>query len=37
LGLSLVKAFVEAHGGKATVTSQPGQGSLFTVTFPRKK
>jgi signal transduction histidine kinase len=37
LGLSMVKAFVEAHGGKATVTSQPGRGSLFTVTFPRKK
>jgi len=37
LGLSLVKAFVDAHGGTATVTSQPGQGSVFTVTFPRKK
>ena len=37
LGLSLVKAFVEAHGGTANVTSQPGQGSLFLVTFPRKK
>jgi signal transduction histidine kinase len=37
LGLSLVKAFVDAHGGKAIVTSQPGTGSLFTVTFPRKK
>ena len=37
LGLSLVKAFVDAHGGAATVSSQPGQGSLFTVTFPRKK
>ena len=37
LGLSLVKAFVEAHGGKATVSSQTGSGSLFTVTFPRKK
>ncbi len=37
LGLSLVKAFVEAHGGTATVTSQPGHGSVFTVTFPRKK
>jgi signal transduction histidine kinase len=36
LGLSLVKAFVDAHGGSATVTSQPGQGSVFTVTFPRK-
>lgn len=37
LGLSLVKAFVEAHGGAATVTSQSGHGSLFTVTFPRKR
>jgi len=37
LGLSMVKAFVEAHGGKATVTSQPGHGSVFTVTFPRKR
>jgi signal transduction histidine kinase len=36
-GLSLVKAFVEAHGGTATVTSNPGAGSLFTVTLPRKK
>lgn len=36
LGLSLVKAFVEAHGGKAMVSSDPGKGSLFTVTFPRK-
>jgi len=37
LGLSLVKAFVDAHGGSATVTSQPGEGSLFTVTLPHKK
>jgi signal transduction histidine kinase len=37
LGLSLVKAFVDAHGGTATVSSQPGSGSLFLVTFPRKK
>lgn len=37
LGLSLVKAFVDAHGGVATVTSQSGSGSVFTVTFPRKK
>jgi signal transduction histidine kinase len=37
LGLSMVKAFVEAHGGTATVTSEPDKGSLFTVTFPRNK
>jgi signal transduction histidine kinase len=36
LGLSLVRAFVEGHGGKAIVTSEPGHGSLFTVTFPNK-
>jgi len=37
LGLSLVKAFVDAHGGTATVSSEPGSGSVFTVTFPNKK
>jgi signal transduction histidine kinase len=37
LGLSLVKAFVDAHGGVASASSQPGGGSVFTVTFPRKK
>jgi signal transduction histidine kinase len=36
LGLSLVKAFVDAHRGTVTVTSQPGSGSLFLVTFPRR-
>jgi signal transduction histidine kinase len=35
LGLSLVKAVVEAHGGKATVSSKPDQGSEFTVFLPR--
>ena len=25
---------MEAHGGAATVTSEPGQGSEFTVTLP---
>jgi signal transduction histidine kinase len=34
LGLSLVKAIVEAHGGKAIVSSEPGQGSVFTVALP---
>jgi len=37
LGLSLVKAFVEAHGGTATVQSEPGHGSTFIITLPRTK
>src|SRR6266478_3824227 len=35
LGLSLVKAIVEAHGGKVTVSSIPDQGSEFTVRLPK--
>ena len=34
LGLSLVKAIVEAHGGRAAVESTPGRGSVFTVSLP---
>ncbi|MGA2555594.1 MAG: HAMP domain-containing sensor histidine kinase [Verrucomicrobiota bacterium] len=34
LGLSVVKAVIEAHGGKATVTSAVGRGSDFTVLLP---
>jgi heavy metal sensor kinase len=34
LGLSLVKAIVEAHQGRVSVDSRPGQGSTFTVRLP---
>jgi signal transduction histidine kinase len=34
LGLSLVKAVVEAHGGTVTVSSKVNEGSEFTVRLP---
>jgi signal transduction histidine kinase len=35
LGLSLVKAIVEAHHGTVSVQSQPGEGSEFIVHIPQ--
>jgi signal transduction histidine kinase len=35
LGLSIVKHVAENHGGRVTVESTPGEGSLFTVHLPR--
>ena len=35
LGLSLVKALVEAQGGSAAVVSSPGTGARFTLRLPR--
>ncbi len=34
LGLAIVQTIAEAHGGSATVTSRPGEGSRFEVTLP---
>jgi signal transduction histidine kinase len=31
IGLSIVEQIVQQHGGKMEVTSQPGQGSCFTI------
>jgi signal transduction histidine kinase len=35
LGLSLVKAIVEAHQGQVSVESEPGKGSTFIVSIPK--
>ena len=34
LGLNLVARIAEAHGGRVTVTSEPGKGSVFTISLP---
>jgi two-component system OmpR family sensor kinase len=34
LGLSIVAALTAAHGGRATVHSAPGEGTVFTVELP---
>lgn len=37
LGLSYVKLIVEAHKGKITLTSNPDQGSCFSIALPMQK
>ena len=35
LGLAIAKTLVEAQGGTLTIVSQPGEGSVFSVTWPQ--
>ena len=37
IGLAIVKAFAELHGGRVTVGSRPGEGSTFTVELPARQ
>jgi signal transduction histidine kinase len=37
LGLSVVKSFVEMHGGKVDVESQVNQGTTFTIRLPGRR
>lgn len=36
IGLSLVKFFVECHGGKISVDSEVGKGTVFTIELPSR-
>ncbi len=36
LGLSIVRAFVELHGGEASIQSAPGEGTAVTCVFPAR-
>jgi signal transduction histidine kinase len=37
LGLSIVRSFVELHGGRIDVSSAPGLGTTVTCTFPNER
>ncbi|WP_246742414.1 sensor histidine kinase [Microvirga splendida] len=37
LGLSIVRSFVELHGGRIDISSAPGQGTTVTCIFPNER
>jgi signal transduction histidine kinase len=37
IGLSLVRSFVELHGGTVTIDSSVGEGTIVTCTFPAER
>jgi len=37
IGLTLVKKIVENHQGTVSVSSRPGEGSVFTIRLPRER
>ena len=34
MGLAICRSTIEAHGGRLTVDSRPGEGASFTFTVP---